>query len=176
VHAALGASGSVAEAEKFAAAWQKEHPKDNAFRIYLAELATARKDYAGAVAIYKGLLEQQPKNAVLLNNLAWNAGQLKDPKALEYAEKANELSPNQPAILDTLGVLLVEKGDTARGVELLRKASSLAPQAGAVRLNLAKALIKAGQKDAAKKELDTLAQLGDKFPAQKEVAELMKGL
>ena len=49
---------------------------------------------------------------------------------------------------------------------------ALAPNAAGIRLNLARALIKAGQKDAARKELDTLAKLGDKFPGQAEVAKL----
>jgi hypothetical protein len=42
-----------------------------------------------------------------------------------------------------------------------------------VRLTLAKGLIKANQKDAARKELEVLAQLGDKFPAHDEVAKLI---
>ena len=78
-------------------------------------------------------------------------------------------------ILDTLGTLLVEKGDTARGIELLQKASKLAPTSPSIRLNLAKALIKAGQKDAAKKELEELAKLGDKFKSQADVEQLMTG-
>ena len=69
-------------------------------------------------------------------------------------------------------MLLVEKGDTARGVELLQKALTIAPNDAGTRLHLAQALIKAGQKDAAKKELDTLAKLGDKFPEHAEVAKL----
>jgi hypothetical protein len=43
-------------------------------------------------------------------------------------------------------------------------------------LNSAKALISAGQKDAARKELAELAKLGDKFPAQAEVAQLKSRL
>ena len=113
---------------------------------------------------------------MLLNNLAWTAGQIKDPRAIEYAEKAYKLAPNQPAVLDTLGVLLVEKGDKARGIELLQKASKLAPTSPSIRLNLAKALISTGQKDAAKKELEELAKLGDKFKSQAEVEQLMKGI
>ena len=78
--------------------------------------------------------------------------------------------------MDTLGVLLMDKGDTARGLELLKKAVALAPQASQIRLNYAKALIKAGKNSDARSELDQLAKLGDKFPAQAEVAQLLKGL
>jgi predicted Zn-dependent protease len=139
-------------------------------------MATAKKDYATAAQYYRKVVDDQPNNVLALNNLAWVAGQLKDPKALEYAELANKLTPNQPAIMDTLGTLLVERGDTARGLELLHKASELAPQAGSIRLNLAKGLIKVGKKEAAKKELDELAKLGEKFPDQGEVEKLKQAL
>lgn len=176
LYGALLAGGNRAEADKHAETWLKEHPKDGTFRLYLAEVANARGDYAASAKHYQVLLEAQPNNPLVLNNLAWAAHQRKDPKALEYAEKANKLAPNNPAIMDTLGVVLADKGDTARGLELLQKAVAAAPQAPAIRLNLAKVQIKAGQKAAARKELDELAKLGDKFPAQAEVSQLIKGL
>ena len=107
------------------------------------------------------MLAAHPDNAALLNDLAWWSAQAKDPNALEYAERAYKIAPEQPAVLDTLSVLLVEKGDKARAIELLQKASKLAPASPAIRLNLAKALLAAGQRDAAKKELEELAKLGD---------------
>jgi putative PEP-CTERM system TPR-repeat lipoprotein len=175
LHEALAAA-SGKEAEQFASTWSKNHPKDAAFRMHLAENALAKKDYGTAAQHYRKVLESQPDNALVLNNLAWVEGQLKNPKAVELAENANKLAPNQPSIMDTLGMLLIEKGDTARGLELLQKASTMAPQAAAIRLNLAKALIKTGQKDAARRELDELAKLGDKFSGQGEVGELRRGL
>ena len=93
-----------------------------------------------------------------LNNLAWVTGELDDPKALSYAEKASALAPANPAVLDTLGMLLVKKGDVTQGLEKLQKAAQLAPNQSDIRLHLAKALIKAGDKVAARKELEALAQ------------------
>jgi putative PEP-CTERM system TPR-repeat lipoprotein len=176
LHTVLLAGGNTAEADKYAETWLKEHAKDNRFRLYLAETASMRKDYAGAARQYRILLEAQPENPTVLNNMAWVAGQLKDPKAVEYAEKANKLAPDQPALLDTLAVLLADKGDHARAMGLFKKALELAPQASQIRLNYAKALIKAGKNSEARSELDQLAKLGDKFPAQAEVAQLLKGL
>jgi putative PEP-CTERM system TPR-repeat lipoprotein len=176
LHAVLVAGGSSGEADRFAEGWLKDHAKDLQFRLYLAEGATARKDYASASKHYRVLVDAQPNNPAVLNNLAWSLSQNKDPKAIEYAEKANKLAPDQPALMDTLGVLLVDKGETARGLELLQKAVSLAPQSAAIRFNLAKSLVKAGKKDEAKKELDELAKLGEKFPEQAEVAKLLQKL
>ena len=48
----------------------------------------------------------------------------------------------------TLGVLLVDTGDTKRGLDLLRQAAAAAPQASGIRINLVKALAKAGKQTA----------------------------
>lgn len=176
LHSALIAGGQTAEAERQVDSWLKAHPTDGAFRLYLADSANRRRDYSSAIQQYRSLLTAQPNNPAILNNLAWSLGQLKDTKAVGYAEQANKLAPNQPALMDTLGNLLVEQGEVDRGVDLLRKAVALAPQAADIRLNLAKALIKMGQKAAAKTELDVLSKLGDKFPTQAEVVQMLKGL
>lgn len=176
LHSALLASGNSSEADKTATNWIKEHPKDIVFRIYQGDLATAQKNYPQAVTHYQGALNIQSNNALVLNNLAWAAGQAKMPKALEYAEKANQLAPNQPAYMDTLAVLLAEKAEYAKAIDLLRKAMAAAPQAASIQLNLAKTLIAAGKKDEARKELEALAKLGEKYPSQPEVAKLLQAL
>ena len=176
LHSALLASANAAEADKMAANWTREHAKDLAFRMHLGDIATARKDYPQAAQNYRSALDIQPNNPLVLNNLAWVSGQLKAPKAIEYAEKANQLAPNQPPFMDTLAMLLADKGETAKAIELLRKALELSPQAGSIQLNLAKVLISTGKKDEARKELDALAKLGDKFPGQADVSKLQKEL
>ncbi|WP_170285833.1 XrtA/PEP-CTERM system TPR-repeat protein PrsT [Propionivibrio limicola] len=179
LHAALmagGNAGNAAEAEKFADGWTKDHPRDLQFRAYLAESAMARKDFINASKHFQAMVAAQPNNPAVLNNLAWVSLQLKDPKGIEYAERAYKLMPDNPNILDTLGAYLVANGETGRGLDLLKKASGLAPNNAAIRLNLAKALIKSGKKEEARKELDELAKLGDKFAAQAEVGQLLKGL
>jgi putative PEP-CTERM system TPR-repeat lipoprotein len=176
LHDVLLSSSDADGAKHFVANWLKEHPKDDAFRLHVAERASLRRDYAFAATTYRKLLETQPQNPFVLNNLAWASAQLNEPNAIQYAEQAYQLAPEHPAILDTLGLLLLEKGDVARAVELLKRASTLLPQSPDLRLNLAKALLKAGQKDAAKKELADLAKLGEKFPRHAEVKQLRQGL
>ena len=173
-YSALHAAGNAVEAEKFAAGWLNDHAEDAGFRLALAERATARKEYSVAIKHYQAVAQKQPNNPVILNNMAWVLGQLKDGRALDYAEKANKLAPNNPSIMETLGSLLSEKGDSGRALELLKKASELAPQSGTLKLSLARAQAKAGKKAEARALLDELAKLGDKFPAQAEVAALLK--
>ena len=176
LYIALLQSGQTAEANSTVNAWIKAHPNDQAFRLFVADTANKRKDYATAVTHYRAVLAVAPKNPATLNNLAWSLGQMNDPKATAYAEEANKLAPNQPAIMETLGSLYVAQGKVAPGVELLAKAVSLAPQNPDIRLSYAKALIKAGKKAEAKQALDALVKLGDKFSAHAEVVELSKGL
>ncbi|HMW18134.1 MAG TPA: PEP-CTERM system TPR-repeat protein PrsT [Accumulibacter sp.] len=176
LHTALSSAGQTADAEKFADSWLKEHSKDAIFRLYLAEWASGNKDFSVAARQYRILLDAQPENPAILNNMAWVSSQLKDPKAIEYAEKANRFSPNQPAVMDTLAVILSEGGSHARSLEIFQKALELAPQAAPIRLNYARALLKAGKQAEAKAQLDQLAKLGDKFSQQAEVSQLFKGL
>ncbi len=176
LHSTLLAAGNAAEAAEIAATWRKEHPKDIAFRLHSGDVAIARKEYALAAQYYRTALEIQPNNPLILNNLAWVSGQLKSPKAIEYAEKATQLSPNQPPFMDTLAMLLADKGETVKAIAMLRQALTITPQAAAIQLNLAKVLINSGKKDEARKELEAIAKLGDKFPNQAEVSKLQKEL
>ncbi len=176
LHTVLGAPGKTAEQEKFAAGWLKDNPKDVAFRLYMGDLATARKDFNSAEKAYASVIQIQPTNAIALNNLAWVTGSLGKDGAIAYAEKANALAPLQPAFMDTLAMLLSEKNNYARAFELENKAIALSPKNNALKLNLAKIHIKGGKKELARKELEELAKLGDKFPAQGEVVSLLKAL
>ncbi|MDO8263479.1 MAG: tetratricopeptide repeat protein, partial [Gallionella sp.] len=176
LHSVLRASGKGAEADKFSATWQKDNPKDAAFLSYLGDSAIARKDYSNAEKNYATVVKLQPSNAVAYNNLAWVSAKLNKEEAIPYAEKANTLAPNQPAFMDTLAMLLSDKGDYAKATELQVKALGLQPQNPLFKLNLAKIHIKGGKKELARKELDELSKLGDKFAGQAEVANLLKNL
>ncbi len=176
LHSVLSAAAKGAEADKFSATWQKDNPKDAAFLFYLGDRAIARKDYGSAEKNYAAVITLQPNNAIAYNNLAWVSGKLNRDGAIAFAEKANTMAPNQPAFMDTLAELLSDKGDYAKAVELQNKALAQQPQNALFKLNLAKIHIKGGKKDLARKELDELTKLGDKFPAQAEVAALLAGL
>ena len=78
--------------------------------------------------------------------------------------------------MDTIAVLYSGKNDYAKALEWQNKAVALAPQNPVFRMNLAKIHIKGGKKDLARKELDELAKLGDKFAGQSEVTALLKSL
>ncbi|MCP5235154.1 MAG: PEP-CTERM system TPR-repeat protein PrsT [Zoogloeaceae bacterium] len=156
LHAAFSAAGDDKAAAKSVATWIRDNPDDLAVRGYLAESALRSASYDTAVRYYKDMIKVAPKNALLLNNLAWAGAKANDPKAQQYAETALELAPDNPAILDTVGMLSSQKGDHARAVELLQRASDGAPKSVPIALNLARALAKAGEADRARALLDRL--------------------
>jgi cellulose synthase operon protein C len=174
LYGVLVASGKKAEADAYARKWLADHPADNSFRTFLAEQALRAKDFKTAAALYQAIVAQQPDNPIAWNNLAWTAGQLGDPKALSYAERALKLAPDSPAVLDTMGVVLAAKGDTAKALEYMKRAVSLAPDRHDIRLNYAKALLKAGRTEDARKELLQLQAVSQDFPGKSEIAALLK--
>jgi putative PEP-CTERM system TPR-repeat lipoprotein len=176
MHGLLTQAGKKKEADAVLARWMQENPKDVLVRLYLADSALNRKDYNAAVPAYRQILAEQPNNVVVLNNLAWALWQLKDPGALALAEKAHGLAPDNPAVADTLGVILVEQGDLKRGMQLLDEAVKAAPNVPDLRLHYARALLKSGDKAAARRELEQIGQLQVETPAKAEAETLLKQL
>jgi tetratricopeptide (TPR) repeat protein len=121
LHTVLLAGGKSAEADNFSRKWLADHPRDVAVRMYLGERALQARNYRSAVALYEAVVALEPNHVVALNNLAWAAGQIGDPKAITYAERAARLAPDSAVVLDTFGVLLASKGDAAKGLEYLGK-------------------------------------------------------
>lgn len=169
-------AGQDKEAEAGMLQWVKEHPADVGARTFLGSLAQARHQNKSAIQWFQAVLQQQPKNADVMNNLAWAYYEEKDPQALPMAERAQQLAPANPAVLDTLGWILVEKGDSARGLPLLRKASELAPDAHGLRYHLAVGLAKSGDKAGARKELERLLLTGKSFAQEGEARTLLQQL
>lgn len=172
----MSATGKPTDSESFATIWTKDHPKDTGFFIYLGEIAITKKDYRAAESNLLIANNLTPDNPIILNNLAWVTGQLRKDNAIAYAEKANKISPNKPELMDTLAMLLADKGEESRAIEILNKALEIQPTNPTIRLSLAKTYIRTGNKAKARAELETLAKLGQKFSAQDEVSSLLKNL
>lgn len=176
LHTVLIASGKGPEADKLAADWQKAHPQDGAFVLYLGDRALASQQWAVAQRHYERVVELNPTDALALNNLAWVAGRQGRADAVSLAERATKAAPGQPAYLDTLAVLLSERNEHARAISVQKQAVALDPASPVYKLHLARIHIQAGDKAAAKPLLDELAALGDRFGRQAEVKQLREGL
>lgn len=177
LHGTSHRAGNGAEADRLVEEWIRSQPTNVAVRTYLAERALAANKPAEAVQHYEILLKATPKNPLVLNNLAVAAGKMNDPRALGFAEEALKLAPTSPAILDTYGMLLVDKGEVAKGLVQLEKAKAGAPQAFAIRINLAQAYIKADRKPDARRELQSVVdEAKDQAPVKARAEALLKTL
>jgi cellulose synthase operon protein C len=165
--------GERKQADTFAERWMARHTRDRIVPSYLAEASRQAGDNARAAQWYKAALRAQPEHVPTLNNLALVLGRIKDPAAIGYAQKALELAPRHPAVLDTAGWLQVQEGNIEGGLPLLEQAHALAPGSAEIRLNLAKALLKAGREEDAQPHLEALRRLPQTSPLRKEAEGLL---
>ena len=173
LHALLRKARRTAEADSFAEGWLKSHPEDTTFGLYLADLALASGDYPGAEKHYRALLAKRQDLVGALNNMAWLLSVQKKPGALDYAQKALALAPEQPAIMDTYASALAAEGQSKKALEVQRQVVQLSPEVPTYRLALARYLLAAGEKAPARQELQQLSKLGKGFPQQDEVNKLL---
>ncbi|MDB5961092.1 MAG: system TPR-repeat protein PrsT [Massilia sp.] len=173
---ALRVGGKKEESARRVAAWLQQHPNDMRVEMYRAECALNDKQYAAAAAQFEAIVARYPKNAVALNNLAMSYTLGGDKRAVATAEKAYAIAGEQPMVIDTLGWILVQEGNVARGLPLLLRASALAPAAHDIRLHVAQGLVKSGDRPAARKELEAITGPGVRFAQVDEARALLREL
>lgn len=174
--AVVYALGDSERAEQLLREWVAEHPDDTDAQKALGDLYVRQGRNAEAGEAYKAVLEQNPGSVEALNNLAWILREEKPEEALGYAEHAASLQPEDPRVLDTFGMVLLENGETERAVRQLREAVSLAPNVGMLRFHLAQALVAAGRRDDARAELDRALAGNPRFAEVEEARALMEEL
>ena len=133
-----------------------------AYDIALAIALHHAGDHEGAKSAYQKVLEVQPDNTSVLNNLAYLLAEELDQsaQALPLVERAAELSPGNAQILDTLGWVQFKLGQVDKARATLE--SSIATQPlSANHLHLAEVLIDQGYKAQAGRHLKTAADLAE---------------
>jgi tetratricopeptide (TPR) repeat protein len=108
-----------------------------------------------------------------LNNLAYiYADLLNQPqKALPFAEKAGELRPKDPSVLDTCGWVNFLVGNVDKAKEHLRASIKLDEKSAATQVHYAHVLFKSGDKAGA---IDHLKQAGELKPDPETQAKIQK--
>ena len=156
--------------------WLDIEPRDNRVRTRLALYLHQMNRRAEAIAEYERILEQLPSNWFVLNNLAWLYHEAGDTRAVDYAERAYALAPNNPDVADTLGWFLVQNEQAQRGLTLLRQAVDKTPQSLSTRYHLAVAYDKTGSKERAREELEALLANDNDFPERDAAESLLTRL
>jgi len=135
-----------------------ESNKDSRVLLLLAEFYLLENRNEEATATYQVLEQELPDNAAVLNNLAWSLKDSNPGKGLEYAQKADRLDPDNPAVMDTLAMLLMKNGENARALEVIEQTISKAPDVLDIQLNYADILVANNQTSQAKKVLKEALQ------------------
>jgi putative PEP-CTERM system TPR-repeat lipoprotein len=152
------------------------HPDDAQGYQLLGQRYLAAKDMDKARASFEKASALAPNDAAALNNLAWVYQTAGDPRAAEIAQRAHALAPGSPDIADTFGWILVQRGETDKGVPILRDAAAKLPNNPEVRYHLAAALVKSGDHDSGRRMLETLLESGDKFDGASDARALLASL
>jgi putative PEP-CTERM system TPR-repeat lipoprotein len=176
VHGELLKLNRQAEAEARLNDWFKQHPADIPTRLHVASSKLVANDPKGAITHYQAVLKADPNNLAALNDLAWSYQRLGQRQALAFARRAHQLAPANPAIMDTLGYVLMEQGDLARALPLLQQASAMSPQAGEIQYHYAMLLARSGDKRAARRVLEKALASRAAFTGRAEANALLATL
>lgn len=160
---ALQAKGDVNGAIALLKDWQPRQPGEVRIGLALAESYLRLGQFAQARTAYEKYLQRHGDHPQALNNLANILMRQGDAKALDYAERAYRLAPEDYGINDTLGWLLLQGGQIDRALRHLREARLRAPDNREVRYHLAAALHRAGRDREALEELDHALRGGVSF-------------
>jgi tetratricopeptide (TPR) repeat protein len=162
---------AVAELDKIVA----RNPRDVAAATMAAIIVESQKKVAEAKERYTAILARDPRAALAANNLAWLYAQegSKLDEALQLAQTAVSVRPDDPALLDTLGWVYYKKGLYPQAVTALSDAVAKAPASAAFRYHLGLAHAKAGEWGRAREALQAALQSA---PASEYAAEARRVL
>jgi Flp pilus assembly protein TadD len=132
-----------------------QNPQSIVARRVLANLQLGARDWEAAVDTLEDLRAAiGNRDALLLTQLGYAYTGAGDPETgLRFARAAHALLPMNPAASDAYGWSLYERGDTPAALQLLVKASRLAPAHAGIRWHLAQALADAGRPAEARREI-----------------------
>lgn len=176
IHQVLVQLGKEGEADANLMQWLSKQPADVRTRSYFAQRKLEKKQFKSAIEQLEIIVKSEPSNPIVLNNIAHAYHQEKDPRALDFAERAYARAPNSADVMDTLAWILLDRGDTKRSVSLLQNAATISPQSLDIRYHLAVAMLKAGNRNGARDELNAVVSSGKPFASITEAKALLSKL
>jgi Flp pilus assembly protein TadD len=137
----------------------RKFPDDATVIGFAAQRIRAQGKPAKAAELLQKIADKNPRNPVVLNDLAWAQIEAKQADALKNARRAAELAPDNSEVLDTLGMAQALAGQQAEAIATLRTAVNLAPgMSSTSKLHLAELYIASGKR----KEAASLVQSMDR--------------
>ncbi len=148
-----------------------------ALHLILASALERKGDYETAISEYEFMLEKQPGNLILANNLASLLLDRRTDKASR--EKARSLAAvlrksQIPQFKDTLGWVSYHQGDYRTAVSLSEEAVAALPDQAAVRYHLGMGYISISQLGKASEQLQKALELAPDNELAEEIRTALK--
>jgi putative PEP-CTERM system TPR-repeat lipoprotein len=169
-------AGQSSEALSEIQRWVAANPQHVPGKLMHAGLLQSADRDAEALGAYQAVIAIDDSNLAALNNAAWLAHELDRPGALDLAERAHSLARDNPAVLDTLGWILVGQNRESEAIPHLSRAAELAPNEPEIRYHLASALAADGKSSEARSILTTVVNGSRDFEGKTEARRLLESL
>ncbi len=156
--------------------WLSGERGDLDVRRRLADFYQQSGSAKAALEQFELIVKAAPNDVASLNNLAWLLADSDTQRAETLARRATAIVPQQSAIADTLGWVLIKAGKYAEAVAVLKQAAEQLPQDRSVRYHYALAAARAGDKDTARRELQRVLADGASFEAREAAQQLSQEL
>jgi tetratricopeptide (TPR) repeat protein len=139
----------------------EKNPKSTALLNYLTDVLRLQRDYPAMIELYRRILQQNPNDALVLNNLAWllALSERNGAEALKTIQRAIDLDGPQAELLDTRAVIYLILGDSSRALQDLKDVIAERPGPGRY-FHLALAQQLAKNRSAALEALQRAQRLG----------------
>jgi len=119
-------------------------PDDIGAMLLAAAIEDQAGDHAAAAARYRDVLARDSGNVIAMNNLGAELATSDPDEALNFAQRALELAPGNPAVQDTLGWIYYRKGIYSTAARYLKSAVEAEPNPRR-RYHLALCYLKTGE-------------------------------
>jgi len=156
----------------------KQRPDNVAAHTMVAMLLQAENKPAEAKARYEKILQLDPRAVMAANNLAYMHAEdgTELDKALQLAQTALSVAPNEPDVNDTLGWLYYKKNMAALAVAPLKKSVDRVPTNATYRYHLGLVYAKTGEPQKAREMLTQSLKLEPNSPSAADAQRVLDTL
>lgn len=158
------------------------NPKSGTAYVKIGMIQQKHGNLQQAEKAYLAAIKADPRQLIAYNNLAMIAVERKQnlDQALQWAEKAVELAPKSPDLLDTLGWVYYTRGELDLARATLEKAVSINPNAmlsaAGIYYHLGVVHMKSGNTHQAALALQKALQIDNSFPEANDARQRLMAL
>lgn len=155
-------------------------PSDMRMPVMLADLYSQMGRISEAIALYENALQRNPGLDLAANNMAQLIAdhQFNDQQALEKARRAAErfIRSENPLFQDTIAWVYVRQGQAEQALSIFSRLAATANLPQQIHYHYGKALVMAGDKVEAKKQLEIATKDAKPYPGLDDAKQLLKQL